>query len=97
MANMSKREKARTDEEIDEVVTSEADDDSAWSEPIPVRLRQPASIALSGDLAARAAFLARIHREKSLKSWLLRVVRERIELEEGAFVEAKRDFAKSHG
>ncbi len=90
---MSKREEAVTDEEIDEIVTAEADDDSAWAEPVPVLPQQPAAIALSGDLAARAAFLARIHREKSLKSWLLRVIRERIELEEGAFVEAKRAFA----
>ncbi len=94
---MSKRDEALTDEEIDEIVTVEADDDSAWAEPVPVRPQQPAAIALSGDLAARAAFLARIHREKSLKNWLLRVIRERIELEEGAFVEAKRAFAmKSH-
>ena len=90
---MNKREEALTDEEIDEIVTSEAEDDSAWSEPISVRSHQPASIALSGDLAARAAFLARVHREKSLKSWLLRIVRERIELEEGAFAEVKRTFA----
>ncbi len=90
---MSKREEAVTDEEIDEIVTAEADDDSAWAEPVAVHPQQPAAIALSGDLAARAAFLARIHREKSLKNWLLRVVRERIELEEGAFVEAKRAFA----
>ncbi len=90
---MSKREAALTDEEIDEIVTAEADDDSAWAEPVPVHPEQPAAIALSGDLAARAAFLARIHREKSLKNWLLRVIRERIELEEGAFVEAKRTFA----
>ena len=90
---MSKRDEALTNEEIDEIVTAEADDESAWTEPIPAHPQQPASIALSGDLAARAAFLARMHREKSLKSWLLRVVRERIELEEGAFVEAKREFA----
>ena len=90
---MSEREEALTDEEIDEIVTAEADDDSAWAEPVSVHPRQRAAFALSGDLAARAAFLARVHREKSLKSWLLRVIRERIELEEGAFVEAKREFA----
>ncbi len=90
---MSKREEALMNEEIDEIVTAEADDDSAWEEPVPVHPDQPASIALSGDLTARAAFLARIHREKSLKNWLLRVIRERIELEEGAFMEAKRAFA----
>ncbi len=90
---MSEREEALTDEEIDEIVTAEAGDNSAWAEPISVHPQEPASIALSGDLVARAAFLARMHREESLKNWLLRVIRERIELEEGAFVAAKREFA----
>lgn len=90
---MRHREETLTDEEIDEIVAAEADDDSAWTQTVSVHPQQPASIALSGDLSARAAFLARMHREKSLKNWLLRVIRERIELEEGAFVEAKREFA----
>ncbi|MGA1871005.1 MAG: hypothetical protein ACMUJM_20905 [bacterium] len=43
-------------------------------------------------LAAGAAFLARLHREKSIAEWLMRIIRERIELEEEAFIEAKRDM-----
>ena len=82
-----------SEEEIDEIVVAEADDESAWDEPIHVHPAHVAAIPLSGDLAARAAFLARMHQENSLKSWLQKIIRERIELEEGAFVEAKREFA----
>jgi hypothetical protein len=56
----------------------QADDDSAWEKPIRVHQAAPASLSIPAELAARAAFLAR----------------ERIELEEVAFVEAKRDLAR---
>ncbi len=82
-----------SEEEIDEIAVAEADDESAWDEPVHAHPADAASIPLSGELVARAAFLARMHQENSLKSWLHRIVRERIELEEGAFVEAKREFA----
>ncbi len=92
-ANMSKpNETAFSSEDIDRIVEAEADDDTAWGEPIHVRPPQSASVTLSGDLAARAAFLARVHREKSLGSWLLQIIQDRIELEEGAFAAAKREL-----
>jgi hypothetical protein len=37
--------------------------------------------------------LARLHRERCVEEWLMRIIRERIELEEFAFVEAKREIA----
>jgi hypothetical protein len=43
-------------------------------------------------LAARAAFLARLHRATDLESWVERVLRERVELEESAFSEAKKNL-----
>jgi predicted component of type VI protein secretion system len=46
----------------------------------------------SADLAARAAFLARGHRSESLDEWLTHVIRERVELEEAAFVGAKQEL-----
>ncbi len=52
-----------------------------------------------GDLArekvarSRAAFLARLHREAGVDKWVERVVRERVELEELAFSEAKKKLA----
>ena len=80
-------------EEIDEIVVKQADNDSAWEEPIHVRKTKPTSLSIPADLAARAAFLAKLHRETSIKEWLMRIIRERIELEEVAFVEAKREIA----
>jgi hypothetical protein len=43
-------------------------------------------------LAVRAAFLARLHRAPDLESWVERVLRERVELEESAFSEAKKNL-----
>ena len=80
-------------EGIDRLVISQAADDSAWEEPIRVKRSKPASLAIPGELAARAAFLARLHREAGVAQWVERVVRERVELEELAFTEAKKKLA----
>jgi len=84
--------KQLTEKEIDEIVESQADDDSAWGKPIQVRRTNSESLALPAELAARAAFLAKLHREKNVKDWLTRVIRERVEIEEVAFSEAKREI-----
>ena len=80
-------------EAIDRLVISQSDDDSAWEAPIRVKRSRPASLSLPGELAARAAFLARLHREAGVDKWVERVVRERVELEELAFTEAKKRLA----
>ena len=79
--------------QIDQVVTSQAGDDSAWGAPIRVKLPKSAALSISGELAARAAFLAKLHREAGVNKWVERVVRERVELEELAFTEAKKELA----
>src|SRR5438445_11132939 len=76
---------------IDERVIAEVHDDSAWESPIDVK-RRGKSVALSANLARRAAFLARLHREQNLDAWLERIVRERVELEERAFSDARRQM-----
>jgi hypothetical protein len=81
------------EEEIDNVVLAQAEDDSAWEAPVHVRRGPPGTISIPGELAARAAFLAQVHRASGVEEWLTRVIRERIELEEVAFAEAKRDLA----
>ena len=84
----------RSDDQIDEIVEREADDSSAWDEPVFVGSQNPdTAISIPGDLAARAGFLARAHREGNAEEWLARIIRERIELEELAFAEAKREMA----
>jgi hypothetical protein len=83
-------------DEIDEIVIAQADDDSAWEPAILVQRKQTA-VGLPPNLAQRAAFLAQLHRERNLQSWVERVVRERVELEERAFTEARRELAAKRG
>jgi len=73
-------------------VVSQSENDSAWEVAIRVKRSKPASLSIPGELAARAAFLARLHREDGLESWVERVLRERVELEEFAFREAKKNL-----
>ena len=93
---MSTRDKAKknvSEREIDQTVVAQANDDSAWEKPVRVRRAKPASLSIPASLAARAAFLARLHRRSSLAEWLTHIIQERVELEEAAFVGAKHDLA----
>ncbi|MDT5123414.1 MAG: hypothetical protein QOC96_2896 [Acidobacteriota bacterium] len=91
---MSKRTKAISEEEIDRLVASQADDDSAWDKPFRVRKSKSSAVSLPAELASRAAFFARLHREASLQEWLKRIIEERINIEEAVFAESKRDLIK---
>lgn len=82
-----------SEEEIDKIVVEQADKDSAWEEPIHVRKKKSTSLSVPAEIAARAAFLAKLHRETNIEKWLIHIIRERIEIEEIAFVEAKRDMS----
>lgn len=92
---MSAKGKAKvlSEEEIDKIVEAQAEDDSAWEKPIRVRKAKPAAVPLSSELAARAAFFARLHRESSVGDWLRRIIQERVDLEEAAFAGLKRELA----
>jgi hypothetical protein len=88
-----KREETNlSEEQIDQIVVNQADDDSAWDDPVHVERTKPASLSIPADLAARAAFLAQVHRSESLDEWLTHVIRERVELEEAAFAGAKQEL-----
>lgn len=54
-------DKHLSEEEIDEIVESQADDDSAWGKPIQVRRAGPESMALAAELAARAVCRAKLN------------------------------------
>jgi hypothetical protein len=82
-------------EEIDERVIAQADDDGAWEPAVHVT-RKGTLIGLSASLMQRASFLARLHRERNLQSWIERVVRERVELEEHALTQARRELARKN-
>ena len=79
-------------DQIDEIVIAESENESAWEKTVLVRRPKPASLSLPGELAARAAFLAKLHRERGVEKWIERIVRERVEIEESAFAEAKRNL-----
>jgi hypothetical protein len=92
-AHSEKTEKNLTEQDIDEIVVAQANDDARWEKPIRVRRSEPAPLAILPELVARAAFLAQLHRTKSVEEWLARVVQERIELEEAAFFGIKQELA----
>lgn len=98
---MSSKKKSRrnrfSEKDIDKIVESQAKDDSAWERPIKVRRAKSTALSLPAELAARAAFLARLHREKNVEEWLSRIIKERMELEEVAFSEAKRAMSHRNG
>lgn len=93
--NSAKKTRTASQDEgtIDRIVTSQSEQDSAWEPSIDVHRSSPASLSIPGDLAARAAFLARLHREPDVDKWVERIVRERVELEELAFAEAKKKLS----
>ena len=82
-----------TQDEVDRVVIAEADEDAAWQKAIVVRRPKSTSLSIPAELAARAAFLARLHRESRVDKWVERIVRERVEIEESAFTAAKKTLA----
>jgi hypothetical protein len=100
MAVMKSKNKTKvqpSEKEIDAIVESQADDDSAWGKPIYVQRAKSGTISLPPDLAARVAFLAKLHRETDIGLWLTRVIKERVELEELAYTEAKRELSLRNG
>lgn len=91
---MSKKIRNLSEEEIDQLVIAHADDDSAWGKPVRVRRSKSSAVSLPAELASRAAFFARLHREASVQEWLKRIIEERINIEEAVFAESKRDLIK---
>jgi hypothetical protein len=87
---MSKRKRSLSEEEIDEAVIAQADEDSAWGEPVKVRPAKSMTLALPSELVVRAAFCARMARAASVGDWLRLIVQERVELEEAACARPRR-------
>jgi len=95
---MKKRKTVRskrkaTQDQIDRFVIAHVDEDAAWEKPIVVRRPKSKSLSIPANLAARAAFLAKLHRESRVDKWIERIVRERVEIEESAFAAAKKSLA----
>ena len=93
MSTRNRTKKKPSEPEIDRIVAVQSNDESAWERPIHVRRAKPASLAIPPDLAARAAFLAQLHRTKDVDHWFTHIIQERIEMEEAAFAGVKQDLA----
>lgn len=89
---MKKKATLKSEREIDELVIAQADNDSAWEKPVPARQSKSGAISIPAEVASRTAFFARLHRESSLEDWIKKIVAERVDIEEAAFAEAKRDL-----
>lgn len=90
---MKKKSTRNGEAEIDSQVIAQADDDSAWEKPVRVRRLKSEAVSIPAEIASRAAFFARLHRESSVEDWIKKIVAERVDIEEAAFAEAKRDLA----
>jgi len=97
MSAKRKLKQTLSETEIDEIVVSQVSDDAAWDEPVHVHRKDPTSLSIPGELAARAAFLAQLHRTTNVEEWLARIIQERVELEEAAFVGAKQELSEKAG
>jgi hypothetical protein len=93
MGGMKKKSGRKNEKEIDRLVIAQADDDSAWEKPVQARRSKSEAVSIPAEVASRAAFFARLHREPSLEHWIKKVIAERIDIEEAAFAHAKRDLA----
>lgn len=85
MASMNKSNVS--EEQIDEIAIQQSEDDSAWEAPVTVRRKTPSVVSLSPEIAARAAFLAELHRMPGLEAWIERII------EENAFADLKQTLA----
>jgi hypothetical protein len=93
MSTKTRAKKKLSEKDIDQLAIAQANDDAAWGKPVCVQRAKPAALSIPADLAARAAFFARLHRKTSAEEWLRHIIRERVELEEAAFAGAKHDLA----
>jgi len=86
-----------SEEEIDRIVISQTDNETAWEKPVKVRRAKSTPVLIPAALAAQAAFFARLHREANLNSWLKRIIQERLDIEEAAFTGSKKDLLANNG
>jgi hypothetical protein len=93
MTTKTKKTKKLPEHEIDQLVAAQTEADLAWEKPVSVRRHKPTSIILPASLAARAAFLAHLHRKDNVEEWLTNIIQERVELEEAAFAGARQEMA----
>jgi hypothetical protein len=53
------------------------------------------SLSLLAELATRIAFVARLHRNEDVETWLLHIIQERLEVEEKIYGEIRCELMPS--
>jgi len=91
---MRTKRKTLSEEQIDQLVISQAENDSAWKSPVKVAKQKSVSLSVPAVLASRAAFFARLHRETNIEAWIKRIIGERLDIEEAAFAGCKRELIR---
>ncbi|MBI4707660.1 MAG: hypothetical protein HY761_07025 [Candidatus Omnitrophica bacterium] len=84
-----KQKRRLTEEEIDRLVVTEANDMSKWGKPIAVK---PTSIRFSPPIIEKAKYFAKLHKTRGYRTWLNQIVEERIKLEEKLLSDFKREL-----
>lgn len=88
----AKSEPQFSEEQIDEIVVTQVEDNTAWEDPVLVSRDIPTAMSLPPELVTRAAFLARLHKVASVEEWLRTIIQERIDFEEAAFAGLKQSL-----
>jgi len=83
------RKSKLTEQEIDEIVISEANDITKWEEPISVKPPRVTPIRLSPDTVKTAKYFAKLHKYRGYQTWLKRIIEDRIKTEEAILKELK--------
>ncbi len=84
--------KKLTQKEIDNLVTSQSDDDQAWGKWVLVNPSRPVSIRLSEKTIASLKTLAKLRREKGYQTLLKKWIDERLIYEQRILKEIRSLF-----
>lgn len=95
MVSMKKRK--LTEENIDDIITKEAEDLTKWDEPTLVKSAGATSIRLSPEMVRKAKYLAKIHKFRGYQTWLKQIIEDRIRIEEEILTELRQEFSKDTG
>jgi hypothetical protein len=96
MRSTRKQRKKRLTEK-DDIVESQSDDDSAWGKTDTRSQGKVGDNVYPSRISGKSSLLAKLHRENDVEDWLTKIIKERVEMEEVAFSEAKRQMSLRNG
>lgn len=75
---MNSKQGKLSDDEIDEIVISEANDDSKWTKPLSVRPKRTVPIFLTPRVAEKLKTEARKRHVKNYHQWVNKIVEQHL-------------------